>query len=166
MTTTRSHLRKLEKEELIKPVNKISRSMTVVNSGLSDICSHSAYRILVPWLGIEPGPRLWKHSILSTGPLGNSLSLPSFEMGELKREELSLSDSVWLSTISVHFPHCGSLCLWKVLPLALPNFWNQAPWCLSGALGSAYCFSGSYHSGASIRKWVLMSSHWLPITHP
>ena len=28
---------------------------------------HSAYRILVPWPGIEPGPWQWKHWVLTTG---------------------------------------------------------------------------------------------------
>ena len=33
-----------------------------------------ACRILLPLPGIEPGPRQWKHQVLTTGPPGNSLA--------------------------------------------------------------------------------------------
>ena len=33
----------------------------------------AAYRILIPWSGIKPGPQQWKHQLLTTGSRGNPL---------------------------------------------------------------------------------------------
>ena len=38
---------------------------------------HAACRILVSGPGIEPGPHQWKSRLLTTGPLGNFLHIPT-----------------------------------------------------------------------------------------
>ena len=38
---------------------------------------------LVPWPGVEPGPRHWEHGALATGPPGKSLAQLTFNISYL-----------------------------------------------------------------------------------
>ena len=57
-----------------------------------------AYKILVPWLGIEPGPLQWKHRVLITGLPG----IPTFS--HLLLLVFFFSPSIWI---------CHSIFFWS-----------------------------------------------------
>ena len=65
--------------------------------------------ILVPWLGIKPGPQQWKHQVLITGLPGN---LPVWDYIVFKKEvtvyplgqQQNKPRSSWLNLVFSHFP--------------------------------------------------------------
>ena len=81
---------------------------------------HAAYGILVPWPGIEPGPRQWKRGVLTTGPPGNSLSTCTFIYMSVHKEHW------WESHPCLEQPHLFVNSEWENSHLG--EFYHKAHW--------------------------------------